>query len=223
MKPAVAYFRTSSAANVGEDKDSEKRQRDAVEGYAQVHDLEIVGTFYDAAVSGADLVQDRQGFAEMLDRIDMNGVRVVLVEHQDRFARDMEPAVLGLMLMKARGVAVLDSRGSDLTDPEDPMQKAMMQIGFVFSELEKTRLVQKLSAARARKRKENGKCEGRKSLNETQPLMAKQAKRLARRNPRTGKKRSLRKVSAELAALGFTRNNGEPFSATVVRNVINRR
>ncbi len=222
MKHAVAYFRTSSAANVGEDKDSEKRQREAVENYAQAHDIKIVGMFYDAAVSGADLVQERQGFAEMLDRIESNGVRTVLVEHQDRFARDMEPAVLGLMLMKARGVTVIDSRGGDLTDPQDPMQKAMMQIGFVFSELEKTRLVQKLRVARARKRKENGKCEGRKSLNETQPLMVKQAKRLARRNPRTGKKRSLRKVSAELAALGFTRSNGEPYSATVVRNVINR-
>jgi hypothetical protein len=31
---AVAYIRTSSAANVGADKDSDKRQRAAIEGYA---------------------------------------------------------------------------------------------------------------------------------------------------------------------------------------------
>jgi hypothetical protein len=31
---AVAYMRTSSGANVGADKDSEKRQRAAIENYA---------------------------------------------------------------------------------------------------------------------------------------------------------------------------------------------
>ena len=32
---AVAYYRTSSAANVGQDKDSQRRQAEAVEGYAK--------------------------------------------------------------------------------------------------------------------------------------------------------------------------------------------
>ena len=32
---AVAYIRTSSAANVGTDKDSDKRQRAAIGGYAK--------------------------------------------------------------------------------------------------------------------------------------------------------------------------------------------
>ena len=32
---AVAYLRTSSAANVGDDKDSEKRQRAAIEAFAK--------------------------------------------------------------------------------------------------------------------------------------------------------------------------------------------
>ena len=32
---AVAYLRTSSAANVGADKDSEKRQRQAIVAYAK--------------------------------------------------------------------------------------------------------------------------------------------------------------------------------------------
>ena len=33
--PALRYLRTSSAANVGTDKDSEKRQRHAVQGFAK--------------------------------------------------------------------------------------------------------------------------------------------------------------------------------------------
>jgi DNA invertase Pin-like site-specific DNA recombinase len=54
MTKAVAYFRTSSATNVGADKDSLKRQRQAVEAFAKRSGYEIVEEFYDAAVSGAD-------------------------------------------------------------------------------------------------------------------------------------------------------------------------
>ena len=35
FQPAVAYLRTSSAANVGADKDSDKRQRGAIASFAK--------------------------------------------------------------------------------------------------------------------------------------------------------------------------------------------
>ena len=43
--PALAYYRTSSAANVGNDKDSEKRQRQAIESLAKRGGFEIVAKF----------------------------------------------------------------------------------------------------------------------------------------------------------------------------------
>ena len=55
-KKAIAYLRTSSRTNVGADKDSDKRQRAAIEAYAKAAGYEIVETFYDAAVSGGDPV-----------------------------------------------------------------------------------------------------------------------------------------------------------------------
>ena len=66
-RTAVAYFRTSSAANVGADKDSERRQREAVEAYARTSRLAVVKEFYDAAVSGADPVDARPGFVALLE------------------------------------------------------------------------------------------------------------------------------------------------------------
>jgi Resolvase, N terminal domain len=66
FKFAVAYLRTSSAANVGPDNDSDKRQRTAIEAFAKRAGFTIVGEYYDAAVSGADPVDQRAGFAEML-------------------------------------------------------------------------------------------------------------------------------------------------------------
>ena len=61
--PALAYLRTSSAANVGTDKDSEKRQRHAIQGFAKRAGFGIVDEFYDAAVSGADPIETRAGIA----------------------------------------------------------------------------------------------------------------------------------------------------------------
>src|SRR5262249_12538491 len=47
-KSAVAYLRTSSAANVGPDKDSDKRQ---VTAFAKRAGFTLVGEYYDKAVS----------------------------------------------------------------------------------------------------------------------------------------------------------------------------
>jgi len=49
LKPAVAYLRTSSAANVGADKDSDKRQRAAIEAYAKRAGCTLVAEYYDKA------------------------------------------------------------------------------------------------------------------------------------------------------------------------------
>jgi Resolvase, N terminal domain len=63
---ALAYFRTSSATNVGTDKDSEKRQRAAVESFAKRAGFQIVDAFRDEAVSGKDPIDGRQGFSALL-------------------------------------------------------------------------------------------------------------------------------------------------------------
>ena len=145
--PALAYYRTSSAANVGTDKDSEKRQRQAIESFAKRGGFELVAEFYDAAVSGADPIQDRPGFAALLDRIEDNGVRTVLVEDASRFARELMAQELGITLLINRGVRLLTASGDDLTASDDPSRKMMRQIAGAFAEYEKARLVHKLRHA----------------------------------------------------------------------------
>ena len=61
--------------------------------------------------------------------------------------------------------------------------------------------------------------EGRKSHAEMNPELVRQAKRLRRRSPK-GHQRSLREVSAALSAMGFTNANGQPFSASSVKAMI---
>jgi DNA invertase Pin-like site-specific DNA recombinase len=63
--PAITYLRTNSAANVGTDKDSDRRQREAIQAFARRAGYELVAEFYDAAVSGADAIDARPGFKEL--------------------------------------------------------------------------------------------------------------------------------------------------------------
>jgi DNA invertase Pin-like site-specific DNA recombinase len=64
----------------------------------------------------------------------------------------------------------------------------MRQIAGAFAEYEKARLVAKLRAARERKRRGAGKCEGRKSWGEINPDLVQVAKRLRRRSPKGGQR-----------------------------------
>ncbi len=217
--PAIAYLRTSSAANVG--GDSDQRQREAIQAYARGAGLEVVAEFYDAAVSGADPIEERPGFAAMLERIEGNGVKLVLVEDASRFARSVIAQELGVLVMAERGVRVLTASGDDLTNTDDPAKVMMRQIAGAFAQYEKARLVAKLKGARDRKSVQAGKrIEGRKGYDDTNPELVREAKRLARRNPKTGKTRSLREIATELAGLGHVTASGKPFSASQVQRLL---
>ena len=65
-KPAIGYTRTSSAANVGEDKDSLARQRKAIQTFANRAGYRIVAWFDDPAVTGAETIDARPGFKRRL-------------------------------------------------------------------------------------------------------------------------------------------------------------
>jgi DNA invertase Pin-like site-specific DNA recombinase len=96
----------ASAANVGADKDSEKRQRAAVEGCASRGGFRVVDEFYDEAVSGKDPIEGRPGFKALLERIVENGIRTVIVEDGSRFAPHLMTQEAGIALLVGFGVRV---------------------------------------------------------------------------------------------------------------------
>ena len=138
-------------------------QRAAIHAYADRAGIEIVAEFADPGVSGADPVETRPGFTALMDRIESNGVRVVLVEDATRFARDLVAQELGVLLLQKRGVSVITASGDDLTASTDPSRVMMRQVAGAFSQYEKTRLVKKLRGARDRASEAAGhRIEGRR-------------------------------------------------------------
>jgi hypothetical protein len=62
--------------------------------------------------------------------------------------------------------------------------------------------------------------DGRKSHAEIRPDVVELANRL--RHTRSGKQRSLREISAELAKRGHVNNTGRPFAAMSIRKMVRR-
>src|SRR5918995_4081506 len=216
---AVAYLRTSSAANVGADKDSEKRQRAAVQAYAKRAGIEITDEFYDAAVSGADPIDQRPGFGAMLKRIEGNGVRTIMVETASRFARDLMVQEVGYAMLKERGVELIATDSPQSFIDDTPTARLVRQVLGAIAEFDKAITVAKLRGARERKRATGVKVEGRKSHAELRPDVVAEAKRLRRRRPKGGQ-RSLRQIASELFKAGYANSNGRPFSASSVKAMI---
>lgn len=218
--PALAYLRTSSAANVG--GDSDQRQRLAIAAYAARAGLEVVAEFYDAAVSGADAIDQRTGFIDLLACAKERGVALVLVETASRFARGLMVQELGLQMLRREGITLVAVDSPEaFADTADPMVEAVRQMLGVMAQLDKAMTVAKLRGARDRASAAAGKrVEGRKGHNETNPELVREAKRLARKNPRSGEVRSLREIADELAGLGFTTANGTTFAATAVKRLL---
>jgi hypothetical protein len=97
------------------------------------------------------------------------------------------------------------------------------QVLCAIAQIEKASLVAKLGAARDRKRARDGKCEGRRSHQEMNPELVALAKMLNRRNPKTGERKSLRPIAAELAKLGHVNVNARPFAAESIQAMIPQR
>jgi DNA invertase Pin-like site-specific DNA recombinase len=211
---AIAYLRTSSATNAGPDKDSDKRQRAAIAAFAKSHGYEVVGEFYDAAVSGSDPIAERPGFKTMLDRIAGNGVRVIIVESPDRFARDLTVQLTGHDFLKSLGIELIPATAPDFFTEDTPTAVLVRQVLGAIAQFEKTSLVAKLKAARDRKKALTGKCGGRRSYAEARPEVVKAAKELRDRGL------SLRHISAALAEQGFVTGSGKPFVASAVQAML---
>ena len=219
---AFGYVRVSGKGQL--DGDGFRRQEDAIREYCSKHRVEMVDVFKEQGISGTTEQDDRPAFQAMLTDILKNGVRTIIVEGLDRLAREFRIQEQLLVYLASKGVTLISARTEeDVTEAVmgDPMKKAMVQMQGVFAELEKSLLVKKLRTARERKREEQGKCEGRKSIMEKTPEVVALIKRLRRKKP--GQKRTTyAKVAEVLNEQGYTTVSGKPFTGTNVQSILHR-
>jgi DNA invertase Pin-like site-specific DNA recombinase len=158
-------------------------------------------------------------------RIRSNGVRLVLVERADRLARDLMVGEVLLAEFRKLGVTVIAAdSGTDLTaGDDDPTRVLIRQVLGAVAQFEKSVIVAKLRAARIRKRKATGRCEGRKPFG-TRPGEADVLALIhkLRRKPRGGKSLSFDRIAARLNSEGVSTRTGKPWAGATVCGILAR-
>ena len=185
--------------------------------------LEIIEEFTDIGVSGTTGLYDRPGLTKLVDHVAGNGANTVLVEKADRLARDLVAGEMILRELRNAGVRVFECEaGTDLTESSNPTAQLVRQILGAVAEFEKSALVAKLRAARLRKRKEQGRCEGPVPFGQLpgEEEALKDLLRLARK--RKGKRPSATAIAKAMDELGHRPRIGERWSRSSVRAILKR-
>src|SRR5918995_6283795 len=123
---AVSYVRVSGKGQA--DGDGPERQRQAIARYTKSARLSLLEEFSDLGVSGTRELADRPGLATLLDRLESNGVRTVIVERADRLARDLMVQEVIVGQFSKIGARILTADGVDLTNEgDDPTRRLIRQ------------------------------------------------------------------------------------------------
>ena len=179
--------------------------------------------YRDEGVSGTREVDDRPGLARVLDRVENNGVKVVIVERADRLARDLMVSEVILEQFRRANVRVLTAEGADLTTNDNPTTVMIRQILGAVAQFDKSMTVAKLRAARQRLRSKGKRVEGRKPYGTHPSERALSARmRTLHRKPVKGDRLSYAAVAAQLNAEGHTTRYGRAWTRNGVFKAVGR-
>jgi DNA invertase Pin-like site-specific DNA recombinase len=220
---AFSYQRVSGKSQI--EGDGFARQQQVIDAYAKSNGIAIVEGFRDEGVSGTKDVIDRDGLAALFDAIESNGIRCVLVERADRLARDLLISEIINARFRDLGVTVIEAAsGTELTaDDTDPTKVLIRQILGAIAEFDKNVIVKKLRAARDRKRKSTGRCEGQKPFGSTpHEKMVLERMLKMRRKPRNGRRMSFRKIADKLNEEQLFARSGKRWMGATIRNIVAR-
>lgn len=222
-RKAVSYLRCSGLGQVG--GDTWDRQQAAIAKYAKAHSLTLADEFRDAGISGTKDLENRPGLAALLDRVESNGVRIVLVENATRLARDLMVSEVILQQLADAGCTVIAAdSGTDLTaDTDDPTRRLIRQVLGAVAEFDRRVTVLKLRAARERIRRRGGRCEGRKPFG-SRPGEGPAIERIRElhRKPHGRERRSLQEICDVLNLERIPTRTGKPWSRQVLHRIIQR-
>lgn len=223
----VSYLRVSGRGQV--DGYGFDRQRDTIEAWAKHTGATIKQEYREEGVSGTKDETHRPAFSEMVEDLLSNGCRTIVVESLDRFARDLGVQMQLLAYLLSKGLRLISaSTGDDVTAAmeDDPMRKAMVQMQGVFSELDKNLTVRKLRKARAARREETGRCEGRKPFGHYpgEARTLERIRQLHRKPHGVEKRRSLQEICDLLNTepTEYPTRTGRPWSKQVLHQIISR-
>lgn len=125
------------------------------------------------------------------------------------------------MMLRGEGIGLIAADSPEAFTGDDPTTELIRQVLGAVAGFERAMTAVRLKVARDRKSMELGyRIDGRRHKAENCPTMAADARRLFRRNPKTGKRRSLSEISAEMAVLGHLTDKGQPLHSMTIKRLV---
>jgi DNA invertase Pin-like site-specific DNA recombinase len=182
-KRVALYLRVSTS------EQTTRNQRRELHAVAERHGWEIVATYEDAGVSGANGRDKRPGFDQLMIAVARREIDMVAAWSVDRLGRSLTDLLGFLTDLHAKGVDLfLHQQGLDTSTPSG---RAMFQMLGVFAEFERAMIRERVMTGLARARAE-GKQLGRRTVEQSQAKKVKAA--LALRSKGLGIRRIAREV-----------------------------
>ena len=150
MKKLKAYIYTRVSTAMQVDGYSLDAQRDKIERYAEMHDIEIVGEYSDRGKSGKS-IEDRLEFQKMIDDMQKNDVNLILVFKLSRFGRNVADILNTLDVMKLHDIDLVCVE--DGIDSRNEMSKIVIAVMSAIAEAERENIRTQTIAGRMQKAK----------------------------------------------------------------------
>jgi len=157
----VGYCRVSGLAQV--DGDGFPRQCECIERYCEAHGMTLIAVFVERAVCGGNDLENRPAMLDALAFMRENGITHFLVEDFRRFARDLviqELLIREFARLELRLIDCTTDRDMTVAAASDPTAVLIRQILGAVAQWERLTTVIRLRAARRRRKRDHGRCEG---------------------------------------------------------------
>lgn len=215
---AFAYIRCSGTSQM--DKDGPIRQRAAIVAYCSEHSIEIAHEYLEA-FTGTDL-EGRPEFRDMRIALLSNGVRTVVVEKLDRVARSVMVQEKIIEDFQRHGITLLSATaGEEDLCGDDPTRIFIRQVLAAVAQFDRSTLVSRMKAGKARARANGKRCGGRSQYGQYKgnPKEIEIINRAFHLRS-AGFNASL--IAETLNAEGFTTRKGTRFRAMQVSRILSR-
>ena len=213
-----------------QDSEDNKRQRKSCLEFAEHNGYNIIKEFSDPSV-GKIAVLSRNGFKKLYRFCREKSVENIIFENVNRVAQDELEMEIASRFLKEQGLN-LHPACPDIGFESSIGSKPTQQMIEVFDELEKSKVALRLQGGRISKSLVNkqkgllvlngkrGKVAGRKSYKELDADLVDLARKLRRKNWKTGKRRSLQKITDLLYEQGYGNSKGNPYGTGEISRML---
>jgi site-specific DNA recombinase len=148
---AAGYCRVSSQDQI--DGTSLEAQREQIEAYAKMKNVELIAVFTDAGISGGKPISERPQGRKLVELVEEGEIGAVIVIKLDRAFRNTIDCLQTVEIWEKRGISLhIIDLGGNSVDTNSPAGKFMLTVLAAAAEMERGMIRDRCNSGRKVKR-----------------------------------------------------------------------